>query len=144
MELTPVGRPSISTETVRKTTLDYYGIDGTLKPLPAEWDQNFQLDSADGDSFVIKIANRARSIEELDFENEAMKLLAGSWVSGKCRCKPSRQSTTGSNRHTAMERDLRWDLRKAEWISPYISRIPDVRRRGIVERLLLQRRRRPG
>jgi 4-aminobutyrate aminotransferase-like enzyme/Ser/Thr protein kinase RdoA (MazF antagonist) len=43
-------------------------------------------------------------------------------------------------RHPAMDRDLRWDLRQAEWIIPHTSRIADVRRRGIVEKLFLQHR----
>jgi 4-aminobutyrate aminotransferase-like enzyme len=40
--------------------------------------------------------------------------------------------------HPAMEREFEWDLRRAEWISSFTTCIPDVRRRGIVERLLLQ------
>ncbi|MFB0515731.1 MAG: aminotransferase class III-fold pyridoxal phosphate-dependent enzyme, partial [Candidatus Neomarinimicrobiota bacterium] len=42
--------------------------------------------------------------------------------------------------HPAMERELRWDLRRAEWISKHTGRIRAVRRRGIVERFLLQYR----
>ena len=43
-------------------------------------------------------------------------------------------------RHPAMERELRWDLRRAEWITPEIGVIPDLRRRAIVARLLVQYR----
>jgi len=43
-------------------------------------------------------------------------------------------------RHPAMDRDLRWDLRQTEWISSHTRRIPNVQRRGIVERLVLQHR----
>ena len=43
-------------------------------------------------------------------------------------------------RHPAMERELRWDLRRAEWIIPEIGIIPDLRRRAIVARLLMQYR----
>jgi len=43
-------------------------------------------------------------------------------------------------RHPAMDRDLRWDLRQAEWISSHTRRILNVQRRGIVERLVLQHR----
>ena len=42
--------------------------------------------------------------------------------------------------HPAMDRDLRWDLSQAEWITSHTHRISDVRRRGIVERLILQHR----
>jgi len=40
--------------------------------------------------------------------------------------------------HPAMERELQWDLPRAEWISSHTRRIPDIQRRGIVERILLQ------
>ncbi|UCH09524.1 MAG: aminotransferase class III-fold pyridoxal phosphate-dependent enzyme [Fidelibacterota bacterium] len=40
--------------------------------------------------------------------------------------------------HPAMDRDLPWDLRRAEWISGHTHRIPDIKQRGIVERTLLQ------
>ncbi len=43
-------------------------------------------------------------------------------------------------RHPAMNRDLHRDLRQAEWISSHTRRIADIRRRGIVERLILQHR----
>ena len=43
-------------------------------------------------------------------------------------------------RHPGMDRELRWDLRRAEWIIPEIGVVPDLRRRTIVERLLLQYR----
>jgi 4-aminobutyrate aminotransferase-like enzyme len=39
-----------------------------------------------------------------------------------------------------MDRDLLWDLRQAEWIISHTRRITDVRRRGIVERIILQHR----
>ena len=43
-------------------------------------------------------------------------------------------------RHPGMERELRWDLRRAEWIIPEIGVVADLGRRAIVERLLLQYR----
>ncbi|NNL43251.1 MAG: aminotransferase class III-fold pyridoxal phosphate-dependent enzyme, partial [Desulfobacterales bacterium] len=42
--------------------------------------------------------------------------------------------------HPAMNRDLPWDLRQADWITSHTRRIADVRRRGIVERIILQHR----
>jgi 4-aminobutyrate aminotransferase-like enzyme/Ser/Thr protein kinase RdoA (MazF antagonist) len=191
MELTVEGRPSFSADTVKEKVRDLYGIDGTLRTLPAEWDQNFQIESAQAGTFVVKIANRARSVEELDFQNEAMNLLADRWTSGTSpQVVPSRSgddicsisdsdgmtylmrvltflpgqplATVGSLcdrtldrlgyamgdfdrcllelKHPAMKRELRWDLRRAEWISSYTFHISNVRRRRIVERLLLQYR----
>ncbi len=43
-------------------------------------------------------------------------------------------------RHAAMRRELRWDLRRGDWIVAHTHRIPGARRRGILERLLLQHR----
>ena len=40
--------------------------------------------------------------------------------------------------HPAMQRQLPWDLRKVEWISAKTYYIPDHKKRGIVERLMLQ------
>jgi len=42
--------------------------------------------------------------------------------------------------HPAMRRQLSWDLGRAEWISAQTHHIPDLEKRGIVERLLLQYR----
>jgi 4-aminobutyrate aminotransferase-like enzyme/Ser/Thr protein kinase RdoA (MazF antagonist) len=191
MDLTVEGRPRFTAEKVRKALLDLYGIGGELRPLPAEWDQNFQLDSAGAGTFIIKIANIARSAEELDFQNGAMNRLADLWTSGKSPRPVASGSgesistitgTGGSTymlrvltylpgrpmaeiqpldsktldrlgyamgdldscllefEHSAMERTFRWDLRQAEWISQYTSRIADPVRRGIVERILLQHR----
>jgi 4-aminobutyrate aminotransferase-like enzyme/Ser/Thr protein kinase RdoA (MazF antagonist) len=42
--------------------------------------------------------------------------------------------------HPSMDRQLQWDLRHCEWISPFTHRISDLQRRRIVETLLLQYR----
>jgi len=42
--------------------------------------------------------------------------------------------------HPAMDREMKWDLRRSEWISEYTCLIPNLQRRQIVERLLLQYR----
>jgi 4-aminobutyrate aminotransferase-like enzyme/Ser/Thr protein kinase RdoA (MazF antagonist) len=38
--------------------------------------------------------------------------------------------------HSAADRPLKWDLRRAGWIREYVPRIGDVKRRAMVERLL--------
>ncbi len=40
--------------------------------------------------------------------------------------------------HPAADRPLKWDMRRAAWIREYVPRIADVKRRAIVERLLVQ------
>jgi 4-aminobutyrate aminotransferase-like enzyme len=191
MVLSIAARPSFSSENVRELVQNLYGLDGILEPLPAEWDQNFRLDAGEAGTFVVKIANRARSTELLEFENAAMKRLSDSpgsietprvvnSLSGDSLSSISSSDgpvfhmrvltyisgtplATAQNigdrtledlgyalgdldrclldfKHPAMDRDLQWDLGQAEWISAHTHRIPDVRRRGIVERLLLQYR----
>ncbi|MFC1483734.1 aminotransferase class III-fold pyridoxal phosphate-dependent enzyme [Candidatus Neomarinimicrobiota bacterium] len=41
-------------------------------------------------------------------------------------------------RHLAMEWELPWDLRQAQYITAHTHRIPDVHLRGIIERFLIQ------
>ncbi len=48
-----------------------YGLGGTISTLPSERDQNFLI-GADGEKFVLKIANVRDSAELLDFQNQAM------------------------------------------------------------------------
>jgi 4-aminobutyrate aminotransferase-like enzyme/Ser/Thr protein kinase RdoA (MazF antagonist) len=190
-ELTVGGRPSYSAEEAGELVRAHYGIEGSLEPLPAEWDQNFRIDAGEQGAFVIKIANTARSAEELDFQNAVMSLLSECWSSGKSpraikalsgeRIIPVSGSGGASFlmraltwlpgkpmalvssldkstvvhigrslgeldaclfdfEHPAMDRDFRWDLRQADWISSQTGHISDIRKRGIVERLFLQYR----
>ncbi len=189
VDLSVENRPRFSVDHVRALVRDLYGLDGALEPLPAEWDQNFRLDAGEKGAYVVKIANRGRSAELLDFENAALRRLSearpsvrtprvAESLSGESLCEiraadgapyrmrvltylpgqplatvPSPGERTlrrigravgeldrclAEFRHPAMDRDLRWDLRRAEWISAHTRRIAGVRRRGIVERLLLQ------
>ncbi len=46
--------------------------------------------------------------------------------------------------HPGMDRHLRWDLGRAEWIGSHTGSIADRQRRGICERILLQYRARTG
>lgn len=185
------GRPSFSSEAVRKLVRELYGFDGMLATLPAEWDQNFRLDAGEAGTFVVKIANRGHSTDVLEFQNAAMNRLSELWSSGKSpRVVPSlsgKEINPVSNRdgveyrmrlltylhgqplatvrprdkrtlerlgnalgdldlcladlqHPAMERELQWDVRRCEWISAFTHRIQNLRRRRIVETLLLQYR----
>jgi 4-aminobutyrate aminotransferase-like enzyme/Ser/Thr protein kinase RdoA (MazF antagonist) len=191
MDLSIESRPSFSSEAVRKHVRDLYGMDGKVEPLPAEWDQNFRLDGGKAGTFVVKIANRARSTELLEFENAAMKRLSDlkasvevpnilnslsgdvistihgpdgtpfhtrvfTYITGNpfatvqdiCDRTLERLGYALGDldrclldwQHPAMNRDLRWDLRQAEWISSHTRSITDTQHRGIVERLLLQHR----
>ncbi|MBW7883124.1 MAG: aminotransferase class III-fold pyridoxal phosphate-dependent enzyme [Caldilineaceae bacterium] len=53
-----------------------YGIYGAVKALPSERDQNFQIDTADGERYVLKIANTQESFDILDAQNRVMEHIA--------------------------------------------------------------------
>jgi Ser/Thr protein kinase RdoA (MazF antagonist) len=50
-----------------------YGIDAGASPLPSERDQNFLLRAADGNRFVLKIANATDDRALLDAQNGARR-----------------------------------------------------------------------
>ena len=63
-------------ESVR-IALELFGLEVTARQLPSERDQNFRLTAADGNDYVLKLANATESVEVLDFQNQAMIHLAG-------------------------------------------------------------------
>jgi 4-aminobutyrate aminotransferase-like enzyme/Ser/Thr protein kinase RdoA (MazF antagonist) len=81
MTLTLEHRPALPAEAVLALVREFYGFDGSLDPLPAEWDQNFLLDSGKH-KFVVKIANRDHRDNVLELQNAALDWLAATWKSG--------------------------------------------------------------
>ena len=49
-----------------------YGIGAKVRPLVSERDQNFRLDTEDGQQFTLKISNCAEQEEFVDFQNRAL------------------------------------------------------------------------
>jgi 4-aminobutyrate aminotransferase-like enzyme/Ser/Thr protein kinase RdoA (MazF antagonist) len=54
-----------------------FRIVGRAEALPSERDQNFRITAADGEAFVLKIANATEPREILEFQNAALEHLAG-------------------------------------------------------------------
>src|SRR5262245_31920677 len=54
----------------------YIGIQATAAELPSERDQNFLLETREGEKFVLKIANEFEEREVLEAQNEMMTHLA--------------------------------------------------------------------
>ena len=50
----------------------HFGINGSIKRLVSERDQNFRLTAANGNRFVLKISNHAEQLEVVDFQNQAL------------------------------------------------------------------------
>lgn len=82
MSSTVGGRPTFSAQAIVNILKTSYGIEGVATPLPAELDQNFKVDAGETGLFVVKIANRERTEETLDFQNRAMDLAARTWKTG--------------------------------------------------------------
>ncbi|MHC5025286.1 MAG: aminotransferase class III-fold pyridoxal phosphate-dependent enzyme [Planctomycetota bacterium] len=68
-------RPALRAADVEAALKRHYGLQGSLAPLPAEWDQNYRLDADSGARFVVKIANAADPRAVLDLQNSAMEHL---------------------------------------------------------------------
>jgi 4-aminobutyrate aminotransferase-like enzyme/Ser/Thr protein kinase RdoA (MazF antagonist) len=68
--------PSFTSEQVKDTTNQLYGLTGNLFPLVSERDQNFCITTEAGDQFVIKIANSAEDPAIIDMQLKAMEHIA--------------------------------------------------------------------
>jgi len=65
--------PPAFSETAAACVLrDQYGIEGSLKPLVSERDQNFLVECQSGESFVFKIASSGEAAGVTDFQIEAL------------------------------------------------------------------------
>jgi Ser/Thr protein kinase RdoA (MazF antagonist) len=52
-----------------------FGLTGTLAPLPSERDQNFSVETASGERFILKIAKSDEQREVLDLQNSVLAYL---------------------------------------------------------------------
>ena len=68
--------PAFSVQDAARIAHECFGMQGTLKPLPSERDQNFHLRTDAGQEFVLKIANATEQREILDLQNKAMEHVA--------------------------------------------------------------------
>lgn len=64
--------PAFSAAEIVTVAASHFGIQGTVKPLVSERDQNFRLDTDDGKRFTLKISNEAEQQQVVDFQNQAL------------------------------------------------------------------------
>jgi len=69
-------KPSFSVKEVRAIISREYGLDGVTGELASERDQNFLVQGADGQNYVLKIANPTENQTLLQFENKVLAHLA--------------------------------------------------------------------
>ena len=65
-------RPTFTEAEAAEIVVRLYGRSGRLTPLPGERDQNFRLDTLDGEQFVLKIAGQTEPPEALAMQNKIM------------------------------------------------------------------------
>src|SRR5579859_5148705 len=65
--------PTFSDEAARQALRDCFGVTGSLTPLAAERDQNFRVDTAEGQRFLFKISNPADTRPILDMQTAALR-----------------------------------------------------------------------
>ena len=68
--------PRLSREEALELVTSVYGIEGDGKPLPSERDQNFLIQTATGERFVLKIANSSDDRALLEAQNAALAHVA--------------------------------------------------------------------
>lgn len=69
-------QPRLTAEEAGALARDHFGLTGTLAPLTSERDQNFRLTTAEGLTYVLKIANAAEPAEVTNFQTEALAHVA--------------------------------------------------------------------
>lgn len=70
--------PDVDDATAQATLESAYGLHGRLSPLGSQQDTNFRVDCHDGSRWVLKIANRATTLEELTAQCRVLTALAES------------------------------------------------------------------
>ena len=68
--------PKLSESEVSNSVQEYYGLEGTLHPLPGDRDQNFLLESPGGQKHVVKVSSLDEVQEIIEFETEMITRLS--------------------------------------------------------------------
>jgi Ser/Thr protein kinase RdoA (MazF antagonist) len=87
--------PSFTAAEALTLTTEHYGLQGTVRSLPSERDQNFLITDAYARRFVLKIANSGDAPSLLEFQNQAMQRVAG--LVADCRVQRVVASLTGED-----------------------------------------------
>ncbi|HVZ44856.1 MAG TPA: phosphotransferase [Ramlibacter sp.] len=68
--------PNLSAAEVRALARGLYGIDGSVRSLAGERDQNCRIETPDGRRYVLKISNPRERVEVVDFQVAALEHIA--------------------------------------------------------------------
>ena len=73
-------RPRVDPAAARAILARHWAIDGDVRPLPSERDQNFAVVVDGQDRFVLKLSNATEDAAFLDFQQKAMARLVAAGV----------------------------------------------------------------
>ncbi|MCK5610207.1 aminotransferase class III-fold pyridoxal phosphate-dependent enzyme [Candidatus Pacearchaeota archaeon] len=71
-------RPKFNQEESLRIVENLYHLEGTIKELPSERDQNYLVKTTTGDNFVLKIAASSEKRKTLEFQNDVMNHISNS------------------------------------------------------------------
>ena len=78
MTVLTTAAPDFSADSAAGILREHYGLEGSLKNLTSERDQNFHVEQVAGESYVLKIANSSESAAVTDFQTAALMHVAES------------------------------------------------------------------
>ena len=67
-----IRRPTLTLADAGAVALQHFGIDGEVIGLPSEQDQNFQISTANGSRYVLKVSHHAEHRDQLECEIDAL------------------------------------------------------------------------
>jgi Ser/Thr protein kinase RdoA (MazF antagonist) len=76
-------RPVVDATKAAQIAVDYFGIVGEARELPAEFDRNFLISAVDGPRYVLKVSHGERPPEDLEMQVAVLRFLAGTAVGAR-------------------------------------------------------------
>jgi 4-aminobutyrate aminotransferase-like enzyme/Ser/Thr protein kinase RdoA (MazF antagonist) len=113
MTIFSTGNPAFSMDELAALAAQHFGMDGTIRPLPSERDQNARL-TAGGQDFVLKVANPAEDPGQIDLQNATMLHLTRVGQGGIPRVVPT---LAGADCATVLVDGRAAPLRLVTWVS---------------------------
>jgi 4-aminobutyrate aminotransferase-like enzyme/Ser/Thr protein kinase RdoA (MazF antagonist) len=107
--------PDFSLEAAAALLAEHYGLTGTLSPLASERDQNFKVETPDGQTFILKIVNAAEPEAESDFQTALLAHIGTH--AGDLPVPHIRPTTTGESlARTTSPHGVNHHIRLVSWV----------------------------
>lgn len=114
----------VSPREAAELAAELYGIEARARELPGEYDDNFQLTAANGESFVLKVMHPARERSFIEMQCSVLRHLAERAPElGLPRVMPTRRGEAFANvslPHGAIKRSKDDDEQRLVWMLTYI------------------------